>query len=71
MEILKRFRMLESHEVNNPIVLGSKLSKDADGVVIDELYYKQIIGSLMYLMSTCLNLVYIVSLISKYMAIPT
>ena len=35
--------MLESHEINSPIVLGSKLNKDADGVAINESYYKQIV----------------------------
>jgi hypothetical protein len=40
LEVLKRFRMLESHEVNSSIVPGFKLSKDVDGAVIDESYYK-------------------------------
>jgi hypothetical protein len=40
LEVLKRFRMLESHKVNNSIVPGFKLSKDVDGAVIDESYYK-------------------------------
>jgi hypothetical protein len=71
LEILKRFGMIESHEVNSPIVPGSKLSKDADGVAVDESFYKQIIGSLMYLTSTRPDLVYSVSLISRYMARPT
>jgi hypothetical protein len=71
LEILKRFGMIESREVNSPIVSGSKLSKDADGVAVDESFYKQIIGSLMYLTSTRPDLVYSVSLISRYMARPT
>jgi hypothetical protein len=71
LEILKRFGMIESREVNSPIVPGSKLSKDADGVAVDESFYKQIIGSLMYLTSTRPDLVYSVSLISRYMARPT
>jgi len=71
LEILKRFGMLESREVNSPIVPGSKLSKDADGVAIDESYYKKIVGSLMYLTKIRPDLVYNVSLISRYMAKPT
>jgi len=71
LEILKRFGMIESREVNSPIVPGSKLSKDTDGVAVDESFYKQIIGSLMYLTSTHPDLVYSVSLISRYMARPT
>ena len=71
LEILKRFGMIESCEVNSPIVPGSKLSKDTDGAATDESFYKQIIGSLMYLTSTCPNLVYSVRLINIYMARPT
>jgi len=71
LEILKQFGMIESREVNSPIVPGSKLSKDADGVAVNESFYKQIIGSLMYLTSTRPDLVYNVSLISRYMARPT
>ena len=71
LEILKKFGMAESHEVSSPIVPGSKLCKDEAGVAIDESYYKQIVGSLMYLTSTRPDLVYSVSLISRYMANPT
>jgi len=71
LEILKQFGMIESCEVNSPIVQGSKLSKDAGGVAVDESFYKQIVGSLMYLTSTRPDLVYSVSLISRYMARPT
>ena len=70
LEILKRFGMTKSHEVNSLIVPGSKLSKDADGVAVDESFYKQIVGSLMYLTSTRPDLVYNVSLINRYMARP-
>ena len=71
LEVLKRFGILESHEVNSLIVPGSKLSKDVDGVAIDESYYKQIVGSLMYLTATRPDIMYSVSLISRYMAKPT
>ena len=67
-EVLKRFGMLESNAVNSPIVPGCKLSKDEDGVAVDESYYKQIVGSLMYLTETRLDMMYNVSLISRYMA---
>ena len=71
LEILKRFGMIESCEVKSPMVPGSKLSKDINGAAIDESFYKQIIGSLMYLTSTRPDLVYSVSLISRYMSRPT
>lgn len=70
-EVLERFGMLDSHAVNSPIVPGCKLSKDEDGVAINESYYKQIVGSLMDLTATRPDIMYAVSLISKFMAKPT
>ncbi|XP_047316820.1 secreted RxLR effector protein 161-like [Impatiens glandulifera] len=63
--------MLESNSVSNPTTLGLKIHNDADGVHVDETYYKQIVGSLMYLTSTRPDLMYATSLLSRYMAKPT
>ena len=60
MEVLKRFGMQES----NPIVPGFKACRDDDGITNDETYYKQIVGSLMYLTATRLDMMFCVSLIS-------
>ena len=38
--------MGDSNVVKNPIVLGTKLSKDKGGVRIDETLFKQVVGSL-------------------------
>lgn len=70
-EVLRRFNMFESNSVSNPIVPGVKISSDADGVLVDETYYKQIVGSLMYLTSTRPDLMFATSLISRYMSKPT
>eukprot|EP00258_Populus_trichocarpa_P034009 XP_024450028.1 uncharacterized protein LOC112326471 [Populus trichocarpa] len=52
LEILKRFEMLESNEVSSSIVPGFKVNKDEDGITVDETYFKQLVGSLMYLTAT-------------------
>jgi len=52
MNVFERFRMEKSNLVYNPIVPGEKLQKDEDGMKIDSTYYKQIVGSLMYLTAT-------------------
>ena len=49
LEVLKRFGMDKCNPVHNPIVLGEKLEKDKDGAKVDGTYYKQVVGSLMYL----------------------
>ena len=36
LEILKRFGMMESNEVSNPIVTRCKISKDSDGISVDK-----------------------------------
>lgn len=71
LEILRRFAMEDSNEVKNPIVPGCKLGKDIGGALIDETYYKQIIGSLMYVTASRPDLMFVVSLLSRFMARPT
>ncbi|XP_038707298.1 secreted RxLR effector protein 161-like [Tripterygium wilfordii] len=59
--------MDQCNPVHNPLVPGSKLVKDEDGVRIDSTLYKHMVGSLMYLTVTCPDMMFIVSLISRYM----
>jgi transposase InsO family protein len=70
-EILERFKMDQCNSVHNPAVPGFKLTKDEGGVKVDSTLYKQIVGSLMYLTATRPDLMFIVSLISRYMESPT
>ena len=67
LEVLNIFGMLESNSVSSPIVLGFKASKDGDGVTVDETYYKQLVGSLMYLTATRPDMMFVICLISRYM----
>nr|KYP35034.1 Retrovirus-related Pol polyprotein from transposon TNT 1-94 [Cajanus cajan] len=69
-EILGRFNMTESNSVQNPIVPGTTLSRNEEGASVNATKFKQEIGSLMYLTVTRPNLMYGVSLISRYMANP-
>jgi len=62
--------MLNSNPVKNPIVPGTILSKDETGSPVDATQFKQAIGSLMYLTVTIPDLMFGVSVISKYMANP-
>lgn len=71
LEVLKRFGMLENNSVNNPIVPGCKINKDVDGMTVDEMYYKQLVGNLMYLTATRSDMMFVTCLISRYMSKPT
>ena len=70
-EILARFGMDKNNSMKNTIVTGTKLSKDEAGTKVDETLFKQVVGSLMYLTATQPDLVYRVSLISRFMSCPT
>jgi hypothetical protein len=70
-EVLERFKMDDCNPVQVPIISGTKLARDGEGEKIDSTYYKQMIGSLMYMTATRPDLTYDVSLISRFMEAPT
>lgn len=49
-EVLERFSINRSNLVKYPIVLGCKLSKDEKGAKVDTSVFKEVVGSLMYLL---------------------
>ncbi|KAJ8747665.1 hypothetical protein K2173_012529 [Erythroxylum novogranatense] len=69
-EILQKFGMEMSKAVCSPIVPGTKPTSEGHDYV-DKTHYKQIIGSLMYLIVTRPDIMHVVSLISRYMENPT
>lgn len=70
-DILERFQMKDCNPVSTPTEFGLKLNKDHGGKKVDSTLYKQIVGSLMYLTATRPDIMYSVSLISRYMENPT
>ncbi|TXG51246.1 hypothetical protein EZV62_023770 [Acer yangbiense] len=69
-EVLNRFQMKNCNPVTTPTEMGLKLVKNPEGEKVDNTGYKQIVGSLMYLTATRPDLMYAVSLISRYMESP-
>ncbi|KAM1669642.1 hypothetical protein ACFX2K_043717 [Malus domestica] len=70
-EVLERFYMDQCNPVHNPMVPGFKLMKDEGGVRVDSTPYKQMVGSLMHLTTTRPDMMFVVSLISRYIERPT
>lgn len=71
MEVLRRFGIKHSNFVENPMVPGFKISKDENGIEMDGSFLKQLIESMMYLTATRPDIMYVVSLLSRYMSRPT
>ena len=69
--ILDRFEMKNCNSVATPTEYGLKLLKNPGGKKIDSTFYKQIVGSLMYLTATRPDIMHAVSLISRYTESPT
>ncbi|CAA7024669.1 unnamed protein product [Microthlaspi erraticum] len=70
-ELLEMFNLQNANEVKNPIVPGTRFSREGDGGKVDPTLYKKLIGSLMYITSTRPDLMYVVCLLSRYMANPS
>ncbi|RVW59737.1 Retrovirus-related Pol polyprotein from transposon TNT 1-94 [Vitis vinifera] len=73
MTDLRKLRYFLGIEVmqKTDVVPGFKLTRDKEGVEVDGTLYKQMVGSLMYLTATRPDLMFSVSLISRYMEHPT
>eukprot|EP00253_Pinus_taeda_P028156 PITA_28156 len=69
-EVLERFHMQESKATITPTVMGLKLSKEDSSKDFDPSLYKSIVSSLMYLTATRPDIMYVVSLISRFMERP-
>ena len=69
-EVLGRFNMQECKAAITPTVMGLKLSKEDSSKDFDPSLYKSIVGSLMYLTATRPDIMFAVSLISRFMERP-
>jgi hypothetical protein len=69
-EILRRFNMINSKAAQIHVITGLKLSKEDEGSKLDPTLFKILVGSLMYLTTTRADIMYKVSLISRFMETP-
>lgn len=69
-KILSRFGMEVCNKVCYPIVPGCKLVKGGSGKAADATIYKQMVGTLMYLLTTRPDLAFFVCLVEDTWKIP-
>lgn len=69
-EILKSFRMVNCKPDVTPIATGKQLSKNDEGSCVDLTLCKRLVGSLVYLAATRHDIMFAISLISRFMESP-
>jgi hypothetical protein len=70
VEIMKRFDMLECKSMNTPMETKLKLMVDTSSELIDVMMYRRIIGSLMNLTNTRLDICFAVNILSQFLVEP-
>ena len=69
-EMLKRFQMEDSKPMSTPMVTGCKLSKDDDSPVVDQSSYRSMIGSLLYIIASHVDIMHVVGMVGRYSVAP-
>jgi hypothetical protein len=70
LEILKRFKMKDCKSMPTPMVMDLKNMNDTNSGDIDPHLYRQLIGSLMYLVNTRPYIFYVVNVLIQFMSQP-
>jgi hypothetical protein len=70
VEILKRFDMMDCKSIPTPMVMNLKLLSDTSSETVDVTTYRQMIGLLMYLTNTRLDICFAMNTLSQYMVEP-
>jgi hypothetical protein len=61
VEILQRFEMMDCKSMTTPMAINMKLLSESSSDLVDPTMYKQLIGSLMYLVDTRPNICFVVN----------
>ncbi|XP_057844975.2 secreted RxLR effector protein 161-like [Cryptomeria japonica] len=70
VDLLKKFGMEACKALATRIALGEKLTKEDASPKVDATRYRSLVGSLMYLTTSRPDIMYVVSLISRFMQDP-
>jgi hypothetical protein len=69
-EMLKRFRMEDCKPVITPMQTNCKLSKDDDSKSTDQRQYRSMIGNLLYVTTSRLDVMQVVGQVARFQAAP-
>jgi hypothetical protein len=68
--MLKKFQMEDSSPVSTPMVVGCKISKYDISPYVDQRTYHSMIGSLLYITSSCPDIMQVVGMVGRYQFAP-
>ncbi|KAB2608684.1 retrovirus-related Pol polyprotein from transposon TNT 1-94 [Pyrus ussuriensis x Pyrus communis] len=71
VSLLQKFGLQDYKLVSTPLVVNDRLKKDDESEKIDENVYRQLVGSLLYLTATRLDIMFAASLLARFMNEPT
>jgi hypothetical protein len=69
-DILSRFQMEDCRPMSTPMITNWKKLSASDSQLVDATVYRQLIGSLMYLVNTRPDICFAVNTLSQYMVEP-
>lgn len=70
MEVLKQFKISNYKPYHILIIEGVRLSKEMEIDIVDPTNCRQLVKKLIHLTITCLDVVYVVGVVSRYMSEP-
>jgi hypothetical protein len=72
VDVLKRFGMMDCKSMSTPMITNLRKLHDSDtgSELVDPTMYRQLIGSLMYMIHTRPDICYAVTVMSQFMAEP-
>ena len=69
-EMLKMFQMEYSKPMSTPMVTGCKLRKNDDSPDVDQSSYRSMIGILLYIIASHLDIMHVVRMVGRYQDAP-
>lgn len=71
IDLLKKFNMSECKLVTSPMIANKKLQQNDGAAKINSKYFKSLVGSLIYLTNSRLDILFSVSIISRFIENPS
>ena len=68
--MLKKFQMEDCKPVSTPMIIGCKLSKDNESKEVDQRLYRSMIGSLLYVTASRLDVMQAIGQVARFQAAP-